>query len=380
MLLHNLSLVNFRNFESAKFDFSPGLNYLVGDNGAGKTSVLEALNLYWNGRSFRSRSLNRMVNVTASESILRGEVAIGSGAQSTSKVFALSISNGTKGKVVKYDNETIKKSSYLARLLPVFYYSPSNVSLVSGSPSERRKLLNWFMFHVEPNFNEYYQRLKFSVSNRNRLLRTSHYSGLAENSEFDYWEAQLTLYSTKLSELVNQHLNGINAHFGEFNRYNSRVNDMEKTRAFHDLVIEIGRGWNDSGENLQKQLKLKRHSDAKNNGVTSCGFHRSDLYLVDKNHSKIDNLSRGEEKSLGLLLILSMLALMKSYKKAVLLLIDDLHSELDFGNAKFIISTIVDLGFQSIVTCIDDEYFSRLNEEHNYKMFHVKQGNICEDN
>lgn len=378
MLLDNLTLSNFRNIESVDISFSPGINFLVGENGAGKTSVLEALNLYWNGKSFRSNTLNKLIKEDTNEAVLSGHISQLQGERSVKKVFGLSVGSSAKGKVVKFDGERVFKSSFLARLLPVFYYSPANVSLVSGSPSERRKLLNWFMFHVEPAFNDHFQKLKTAVNNRNKLLKISHGVSLENNPEFDFWEKRLSYYSEELIKLVNAHIEGLSKHFRDFLQSNE-FDHRYKTRCFKSLDIAINKGWNDEQNSLQSQLLERRTSDAKS-GVSKIGFHRSDICLINDGSSKVNNLSRGEEKSLGLLLILSMLALMKSYNKPVLLLLDDLRSELDFNNAKFIISTIAGLGFQTIVTSIDKSFIVSSNEKYNYKLFHVKQGNICEDN
>src|SRR5262249_33040360 len=134
-------------------------------NGAGKTSLLEAIFLLGRGRSFRTRQLRRLVARGSSEFAVFGEVST----ESAVRRVGVAWSQGRLEK--RIDGESAPGTAALAALFPVHVLDPSSHELVQGTPSERRRFLDWGVFHVEHAYLETWRRYRRLLSQRNAALK-----------------------------------------------------------------------------------------------------------------------------------------------------------------------------------------------------------------
>lgn len=380
MYVSELELIDFRNLESLKIGLSPGFNFFYGDNGSGKTSLLESMNVYWNGKSFRSNSLSEVCNRNGNQFLVAGKVKEGD-----SKIqFGVNYVSDSKKRTVKFNGDKVLKSSSLATILPTLYFSPSNNYYHSASPKERRETIYWFMFHVEHEFKLLYGNLRQALDSRNAILReikTSHnYKGLLyaiEKNELDpyydnqlsYWEIQLADLNAKLLALLKDSVDSINNELtcvqkliqGEISpkKISLRCNILN-----HDYGVNV--------------FKEKRNSDVRL-GYTNYGFHKLDISFYSEG-KKLVGLSRGEEKTLSVMFLLAIIKLVKVKTNNVLFLLDDIGAELDQNNISTILRVLEELSIQSIITCVEKKTIESLFKIiDNYKLFHVKQGSITEE-
>jgi len=168
MHLTRLDVSNVRNLASVHLEPATGINYFYGENGAGKTSLLEAISLLSVGRSFRSGKITTVIRGDDEELTVSGSVR--DDLRETSN--QVGISRQKDSMVARIDGQNISRLSALATAVPIVVISTKNHELVEGGPGERRQFLDWILFHVEPNYVKISKRYKLTLSQRNAVLRS----------------------------------------------------------------------------------------------------------------------------------------------------------------------------------------------------------------
>src|SRR6187401_826900 len=187
MSLAELRIENLRCVESAALEFSPELNLIAGENGAGKTSILEAIFLLGRGRSFRTRSTERLIRHHQSKLTVFG-------ATDDVPPRRAGIEVGSDGTTrARIDGANAVSLLELTGVLPVQSIDPEIHKLVDQGPERRRRWLDWFVFHVEPNFGVQWARYNRALKQRNAALR----SGAGEISA---WDAELIKNGNAITE------------------------------------------------------------------------------------------------------------------------------------------------------------------------------------
>lgn len=147
MSLTRLLIRDFRNIETADLALSPGFNFLVGANGSGKTSVLEAIYTLGHGRAFRSLQIGRVIRHEQEAFILHGRL------QGEERETAIGLTKDKQGdSKVRIDGTDGHKVAELAHLMPMQLITPEGFTLLNGGPKYRRAFLDWGCFHNEPGF------------------------------------------------------------------------------------------------------------------------------------------------------------------------------------------------------------------------------------
>ncbi len=148
MSLTRLLIRDFRNIETADLALSPGFNFLVGANGSGKTSVLEAIYTLGHGRAFRSLQIGRVIRHEQEAFVLHGRL------QGEERETAIGLTKDKQGdNKVRIDGTDGHKVAELAHLMPMQLITPEGFTLLNGGPKYRRAFLDWGCFHNEPGFS-----------------------------------------------------------------------------------------------------------------------------------------------------------------------------------------------------------------------------------
>lgn len=148
MSLTRLLIRDFRNIETADLALSPGFNFLVGANGSGKTSVLEAIYTLGHGRAFRSLQIGRVIRHEQEAFVLHGRL------QGEERETAIGLTKDKQGdSKVRIDGTDGHKVAELAHLMPMQLITPEGFTLLNGGPKYRRAFLDWGCFHNEPDFH-----------------------------------------------------------------------------------------------------------------------------------------------------------------------------------------------------------------------------------
>jgi len=358
MLIRRLQLQSFRCFDSVEIDLRQGFNLLTGDNGSGKTSVLEALHLLAHGRSFRGRVRDGLIR--------QGEPALSAYAEweVAGATHRAGLRHAGGSWEARLDGEDVRQLGQLCEALAVITFEPGSHALVDGSSEGRRRYLDWGLFHVEHGFMPQWRRYARALKQRNALLRQS--GGYAQ---LDAWEQELAQSGEQLTQLREAYVAGLQPRL-------SRLLP-ELLPAAGDVELTLHPGWKRQELALADALLLSRERDLAL-GYTSMGPHRADLRISLRDLPGRDGLSRGQTKQLALALLLGQaghLADLLGYWPVLQL--DDLGSELDRHHQRRLLEVLVNSAAQILVT--GTEMPPGLAEAGiEAAMFHVEHGRIRE--
>jgi len=356
MSLSTLTLQYFRNIEFAKLDLSHGCNIIVGDNGAGKTNILEGIYYLSLARSFRTSQFKKIIQADSDYLQVVGKVRENNaGADST-----LGIRKSTAETQIRINGESVKQSSRLAAFLPVQVIHPQGHQLLEQGPKQRRQFLDWGVFHVEPSFLSLWHDYTRTLKQRNATLR----QGQAPKA-VQLWDPRLIELGEKMTSLRKAYLQKLQPHINYYCSVLIGVN----------VDVSYRRGWAselDFTSALKNGLEMDRQQ-----GFTRIGPHRADLVFQSENHRVQDYFSRGQQKLLVCALRLAQIRQLKDEERHALLLIDDLAAELDEKHREKLLNAAMETGAQVFITTT---HIHLLKAETKYKrkVFHVEHGHVSE--
>ncbi|GKW13016.1 DNA replication/repair protein RecF [Pectobacterium punjabense] len=355
MALTRLLIKDFRNIEAADLALVPGFNFLVGANGSGKTSVLEAIYTLGHGRAFRSIQAGRVIRHDQSEFVLHGRI------DGTETERSVGLSKNRQGdSKVRIDGSDGHKVAELAQLLPIQLITPEGFTLLNGGPKFRRAFLDWGCFHNEPGFFAAWSNMKRLLRQRNAALRqVSHYGQLRA------WDQELVPLAERISEWRAQYAKAI-------------ANDIAATCTQFLPEFSLGfsfqRGWDKESEYaelLERQFERDRML-----GYTALGPHKADFRIRASGVAVEDMLSRGQLKLLMCALRLAQGEfLTRQNGLRCLYLIDDFASELDSTRRRLLAERLKATHAQVFVSAVSAEQIEDMIGEKG-KMFRVEQGKI----
>lgn len=351
MQLTELSINRVRCLRQVELTPGPGLNLVVGANGSGKSSCLEAIYLLGLGRSFRSRSVREVVTFGEQDLLVQGRVKNPAG-----EIYSLGIERGSRSRI-RIAGEEAATASQLARHLPILLITPESQRLLTDGTRLRRRLLDWALFHVEPSYFGFYQRYRQALRQRNASLRQA-----SDGKTIAAWGEELQLSGSLLHEMRQRYVNEA----GE------TLNDLVGALLGRPIDISYYAGW-DTERSLAAVLSASEMTD-RNRGYTGCGPHRADLRFKVGGAPVQNVLSRGESKLFIAAVLLAQTAhVMRRTDSTPVVIIDDLASELDVTNRQRLLTVIRDVGAQTFLTALTGDVLSLDSWQHQ-KVFHVEQG------
>jgi len=374
MHVTRLDIRGLRRFAEVRLDPAPGLNLITGDNGAGKTSVLEALHLMAYGRSFRGRVRDGLIRAgdQALEVFVEWQEAVAPGLSlglAPTERGALrrrraGLRHSGQGWSGRLDGEDVDHLGELCAALAVVSFEPGSHALITGGSESRRRYLDWGLFHVEPGFLALWRRYARALKQRNALLKRH-----ARDGQLDAWDHELAEAGEPLGRYRQLYLEALQAHVAGL---------------AHDLVPALGRvtleyqpGWRRDQLSLSDALLVARERDQAA-GHTSIGPHRADWKLDFTGIPGREALSRGQAKLTALSALLGQAEHQAQVRgEWPVVALDDLASELDRSHQRRVLERLVASGAQVLIS--GTEVPVGLSElEIPYRMFHVEQGAVGE--
>jgi len=363
MYLQKLDLQGVRNLKPTQLFFAPRINLFYGNNGSGKTSLLEAIYLLGRGRSFRTRN---PLSVMAKEGDSFRSVGHLFGNDSVTPVGVERRRNGSFA--MKVAGAPVYTASQLAEALPLLLLNSDSFSLLDGGPSGRRRYLDWGVFHVEQCYRELWKRFQRALKQRNSLLRHDR----IDTTLLATWDREFV----SLAEQIDSYRKA----------YAEKLIPLIK-KAFHELgdenlsteiTFKYYPGW-DRDQRLEDVLKAGRQRDL-HHSATQHGPHRADLKVRSGRSGAAEVLSRGQAKVLVSAMQIAQGQLFKEItRKQCLYLLDDLPSELDEYHRQAIGRLLWDLEAQVFVTGVERpdllNIWPELMAEH-IGLFHVEHGMV----
>lgn len=320
MSIQKLTITNFRNIKQVSITPHPKLNFITGYNGAGKTTILEAINALSTSRSFKASSLNMAVNVNSQMMSVYARV-----------LDEYNVSHVLHSTFSKQENSFVKNGkkvslTEITYLLPVLVISPDVINLLLEGPEQRRKLINWGMFYTYPNFINLWRKFEEIHRQRTAILKQMKHELQTNNTYRPFLMEQLKSYTQVLVHLTYE----LNNYYIE---YTDKLIDCLQD-VLKDLLPELEfkinyyPGWNQE-QDLEKAL-IDRYAHDIEAGRSSIGLHRNDLQIRCFNYGVHNVLSRGQLKLLACALKIAQGELLNQQKQhKSIYLIDDLAAELD---------------------------------------------------
>jgi DNA replication and repair protein RecF len=359
--LGQLSIQNLRCVRQAELDLHPKLNLLVGANGSGKTSLLEAMFLLGRGRSFRTRNSERLITHGESRLVVFGRTA----PEPPTQPVTLGV-QVTRGEltVAKIKGEFTRTFADLSETLPVQVIDPGVHKLVEDSAFRRRRWMDWATFHVEHGFIDVWAAYTRALKQRNAVLRQFHSAGAIVNSQLAAWDIEVAQLGERLAQSRRLMLEALQPHWHETVAALSGLNP--------ELVYF--QGWA-RGSPLIDALQSSHERDLIR-GSTHAGPHRGDVVLKLAGKLARDILSRGQQKLVAVSMILAQLRLLATLlPEPATLLLDDPAAELDPQRLNAFIEQVLALHCQLVLTSLaaGPQPFGQPDQ-----MFHVEQGRVNE--
>lgn len=356
MALTRLLIKDFRNIEQADLTLAPGFNFLVGANGSGKTSVLEAIYTLGHGRAFRSLQAGRVIRHDEAAFVLHGRI------DGSEREISVGLTKNRAGdSKVRIDGSDGHKVAELAQLLPMQLITPEGFTLLNGGPKYRRAYVDWGCFHNTPGFFTAWSNMRRLLKQRNAALRQ-----VTRYSQIRPWDQELVPLAEQISQWRAEYSNAISAEItatcGQF------LPEFELAFAFQ-------RGWDKEshyGELLERNFERDRALT-----YTASGPHKADFRIRADGTPVEDLLSRGQLKLLMCALRLAQGEfLTRQSGRRCLYLIDDFASELDESRRRLLAERLKATQAQVFVSAIGADHVIDMTDEKG-KMFRVEQGKIA---
>jgi DNA replication and repair protein RecF len=314
MRLKRLWLENFRSYESAEIEFDDGLTAIIGQNGTGKTNILEALGCLATLKSFRGSPTESLIRRGSDRTVIRGL-----GIRDEREVLIeLELAKGrTRAQV---NRQKLQRTRDLLGALRITVFAPDDLALVKEGPAIRRQYLDEVLVALDPRIDKTISDLEKALKQRNALLRQS--KGRLDTSAgftLDVWDQKLGEAGDHLVDAREQLLVDLMPGVGA--AYELFASDLAP------VVATYRRSW--PQDSLVDGLTAARIDDVRRR-VTTVGPHRDDVGLSLDGFASRTESSQGEQRTLALALRFAGHELIANkLGEAPLLLLDDVLSELD---------------------------------------------------
>jgi DNA replication and repair protein RecF len=334
-MITDLRLQHFRSFKDASFEFSPGVNIIVGPNASGKTNLLEAILVLTRGSSYRAKD---------SELVRFGQpwARLDSHSDRTDQRTVKLVNKPQPSKSYELDGRVFKRLS-LQHSLPVVLFEPNHLQLFSGGPERRRDYLDDLLEQTKPGYGTTRRQYRRTLAQRNSLLKqTSRVT-----------DTQLFPWNIRLSQLAGQIVRSRHELAETINQDITKLyKQLSKTKA--KVTATYAHTWPPDSYESQLLKKLEAtQADDQLRGFTGHGPHREDLVISFDDRPAQETASRGEVRTAVLALKILELKIIQQARhgQSPLLLLDDVFSELDGGRRHALTDYLAP--YQTFITTTD---------------------------
>ena len=335
MRLSRIELHDVRSIERASLVPGPGLNLLIGENGAGKTSVLEALHLLGYGRSFRGRVRDGVIRSGASALQVYAEWTDGKGI--THRAGLRHAGNQWSARL---DGQDVGQLGDLCATFPVSTFEPNSHALVSGGGETRRRFLDWGLFHVEQGYLALWRRYLRALKQRNALLKARQ-----AGSQLDAWDRELADAGEPLQRRRAAYVASLLPHL--------QTVTEQLLPDFGIASLAVSPGWKQEQVSLLDALLLGRERDLAL-GHTGVGPHRADWRVDFVARPDRTPYSRGQAKLVALACLWAQARHFHAERgEWPLMLLDDFASELDSRHRGRVLSELQAANAQVFMTGVE---------------------------
>ena len=359
MIVKQIELHNFRNYDSLDLSLSDQVNIFYGDNAQGKTNILESIYVCSTTKSHKGSKDRDMIKIGEEEGHIRMHLE----KKGVPHRIDMHLKkNKTKG--VAIDGIPIRKSTELFGLMNVVFFSPEDLSMIKNGPGERRRFMDLELCQLNKLYLYHLSNYNKILNQRNNLLKQISFNS-SLNDTLDIWDQQLCEYGTKIIEGRAQFISEMNELVGEI--HSTLSGGKEKLSISYDPST--------FAEELEEKIKRSREQDIYRKS-TGYGPHRDDIsFYVGGENLKLFG-SQGQQRTAALSLKLAEIELVrKKIGENPVLLLDDVLSELDRKRQHHLLNSME--GIQTMITCTGLEEFVGDRKRFNH-IFHVENGIVSE--
>jgi DNA replication and repair protein RecF len=351
MTLARLQIQDFRCIAQADLELDPHCTLIIGPNGSGKTSFLEAVHVLSCGRSFRTHQLDLLIRHGTDRFTSVGYLA------QEGRQVVLGVQYSKEGIEARVAGHKARGFADLAAQLPVQIIDPNVHNLIDSGPDIRRGFLDRGLFHVEPTFVQTWRRYQRALKQRNRALKLG-----SPRAAIRVWDEELVVSGTQISVDRDRYLSELSV----------SLESIAATFFAESVNLYQARGWEEVDLHLALEKAWPRDQQVR---TTTVGPHRADLVVTLHDQLAKQHVSRGQQKMLASSLILAQLAHLAERRTTPgCLLLDDPAAELDVDNLSKLLGQVEQIRTQLIVTSLEG---GSLAERFSARMFHVKQGDMA---
>lgn len=373
MKITDLKLQNFRNHEETVVEWAPHMNVIIGQNGAGKTNLIDAIHYLCMSRSFVSSSDRYVVNQDATFFMIKGHFE---GNIRSSFDVGCSYSWG-EGKKIFVNESPLDRLSDLIGMVPVVVLSPSDKKLTSEGPKERRSFIDSFISQISPAYLQDLLDYRKVRKQRNKLLQDFRGSREVLTAYLEPWDKQLMDYGSRIvakrTEVLNQFQEYLAKEYEVISGMRHEPHLEYETFCEPSEDVEVVR------ERYQAELKNELNHEIERE-LTLVGPHRDEIvfYLDDFELRKFG--SQGQHRLFALALKLAqLLYFSEELDDLPIFLLDDVFGDLDAQRTEVLLNALIEHAGQTFVTAANpipfDDYLTFDGKKN--RKYKVEQGNVA---
>jgi len=362
MKIQHLKLLNFRNYEKIEINFSPFVNIIYGNNGVGKTNLVESIYVLALTKSFRT-TVDKVL-IMNNKDVCRIEGIIVDGYEKKYRLILKS-----DGKKVKIDDTKIDKLSDYISNISVVLFSPDDLKFIKDSPAVRRKSINLEISQLNNVYLKCLNMYNKLLKQRNSYLKMTNINANSSTEYLNILTNKLVEWGEKIYYERKNYVNQLNDKIGAFYNNICGICDLKLEYISDYKNFDKNKILNNYKESLNKDIIL---------GKTTLGIHHDDVKFKIKGLNLKDYGSEGQQKNAIIAYKLAELEIFKNNRGDYpILILDDLFSELD--NDK--ISNIFNLIKNDIQVFITTTQIDRIDKKilKNSKIFNILDDGIRED-
>ena len=354
MSLVRLEIQGLRNLEATILEPGPRLNFVVGPNASGKSSLLEAVNLLGRAKSFRTPNNQQVIKTGERELIVAGRIR-----DEEDRIIPLGVRIGRNKRELHLDGQSIPTRAPLLNRFPLIVIQPAGISLLEGTPKFRRSFINLGVFYRDSDYLGLWKRYVRVLHHRNTLLKTG------RTREIEPWSHELARCGIMVANAWTDYIDQLRPYLKNVcSRFFESV----------EFDIRVHPGW-DPSVDFEAALRKDLMGDIRY-GHTQSGPHKGDLVIELGGKAVKSFLSRGQMKLLVYSLLLAQAGLMEANRgRKACVLIDDVASELDQNNRDRLLQLIQENQSQFFVSATDRETISQVASSEAV-LFEIKNGQI----
>ncbi|MCB2203940.1 DNA replication/repair protein RecF [bacterium] len=344
MILNRLRIIQLRNHGHTEIDCPEGTLLLLGENGAGKTTVLEAVSFLCSSRSFVSHQDRGLVQKDSDYFRLEGSFTSGGGSR---REVSVTYTTDPGRKQIELDNTALPSSSDLIGQFPIVSLSPQHRPITSGGPGERRSFIDFIISQVQHRYLMDLLAYRRTLRQRNALLSDMERRPADIRATLEAWDASLAEVAVRIMQRRTAFIEEFIPYFQA--SMQGVIGDREQVTLRYRATADLDLRTSDAVAAYRSLLARRFQTDLRR-GSTTVGPHRDDMDILLNGLDVRAQASQGQHKTVLIALKLAEHRYLDSHlDEAPILLLDDVFSELDDDRLAHVLELVEGVG-QTFIT------------------------------